>query len=226
MIPNESAATEARLLSLGWREVIVLVGFALATTLLAWLAQPYWDDGWFELFRSTGQPFRQVLGDRPVTSSILSWMEANGQLWPANYLLHFLGWLAVGWATSIVWSLFFPALPRLRLVAGCLSIAPVICHYQMCVIFGGVYLTQVAVVFFGFWVLASAPRSTIAWWKWLLAGLMLFLASLQNEYTVPASIAVGILLLFLSRSRGLLGKSQFIAAGFLPAIALAGYVVF
>ena len=219
-----------RHISLRWREMTVLVLFALASTCFGWLVKPCWDDGWFQLCQSSGQPLQEVFGDRPLYGAYLGWLERHGILWPFHYGVHFFGWFSMGLAALTVWSLMFPSLPQLRLVAGCLSIAPVICQYQLVLVGGTVYLIQVASVFLGLFVLYwSVSTEVRVPWKWLAitgAGVLVFLNTLMTEYTIPTSLAAAVLLWFLLKGKEARRKRRLLAAVFLPAVALAGYFVF
>ena len=222
-------AAEPRL-RLSWPEVGVLFLFALAMTYAAWLARPTWDDGWMDLIHAKDFALRDLLGDRPTYGAFLSWLQDRGILWPAHAAMHFVGWFSQGLAAMIIWSLFFPTLPRLRLVAGCLAIAPVICQYQMVVIGGIIYLIQVAIVYAAFtctyFIFRNGGKTL---WKGLAVlaiALAVFFSTLITEYTVPASVVAGLLLWFLLGHEGRSMPSRLVATGLLPACTLAGYVVY
>lgn len=213
-----------------WAEAGVLFLFVFATTWVAWLVRPSWDDGWIELMHASGRSLQQALGDRPVYGAYLTWLHEHGMLWSVHLGVHLFGWFAQGAAAMAVWSLFFPASPRFRLTAGCLTIAPVICQYQMLIVGGTIYLIQVAAVFLGFVCIYWAVQSRAAlWWKGailLLTGANVFLNTLVSEYTVPAALAAAVLLWFLLGARGRPLRTRVLATAWLPAIALGGYSLY
>lgn len=212
-------------------ESALLAAFAAGLTVAAWQVYPAWDDGWLWLQahgRSAG--LEASMTDRPFLGWLWARLVDAGLLLPLSVGLHWAGWFGLGWATAGLWRRWFPAHPRLAVVAALLAMGTVSLQIQHVLIVGvwGV-LAPTVLVDLALLVLLpvperpapAAPRARLAAAALLAAG-----ATLISEYGLVTAVTVAALLLLVrprGDGRGALARR---GAWVVLAAAFATYILF
>ena len=212
-------------------EFLLLVVLVSALTFAAAWIFPIWDDGRLML---AIQEFGSAaiwtnFGNRPLAALFYSFLLNHNLFVPVAVVLHFVGWLGMGWVTRSFWRLSFPSYANVALLPAILSVAPILCKMQT------VLLTLVTIdlvppllVFAALFILLRQYRQR--WHKLLLGALafaLIVVAVLISEYSVVAA-AVAMVFLAGNAARGTPErKGEFrVTAGLIAACAVVSYGVF
>src|SRR6185437_5274704 len=212
-------------------EFLLLVVLVSALTFAAAWIFPIWDDGRLML---AIQDFGSAaiwtnFGNRPLAALFYSFLLNHNLFVPVAVVLHFVGWLGMGWVTRGLWRLSFPSYANVALLPAILSVAPILCKMQT------VLLTLVTIdlippllVFAALFILVREYRQR--WQKVLLGALafaLIVVAVLISEYSV---VAAGVAMVFLAgnAARGSPERKREyrVTAGLIAACAVVSYLVF
>ncbi|HEY1249985.1 MAG TPA: hypothetical protein VGH97_02265, partial [Thermoanaerobaculia bacterium] len=183
-----------------WVETVFLLLVCSALAAAAAAAFPTLDDAYLNLLLRENGPQGVFLGhqDRPVLAMLLrDASEAFGRhFWTFAFLANVVLWTTLGVQTCILWRLMMPAWSEYAIVAGLLSVAPIVVRIQLVTatvtLFGVLSVVQ---VYGGLLTLVGAlgrsSRGGVA-----LGLLLCALGVLLTEYAVAASCAVAVLLVF------------------------------
>lgn len=216
---------------------MVLLGtFALAWTVVAWLAWPIWDDGWLlftaEKLGPTG--VERALGDRPVVGVLWGAMLRAGTLRQTSALAHLLTWLGMGTVSMAVWRRAYPQLSSFGVIAGILAIAPMFTTTQP-VLVNAVWTTELPALLA--WIalvwlwpeLSGEGHGSLAFGipKLLIGSALLMAGCLLAEYGVASGLAGGVALAGIASRRNGEGKrGPWIRGAMVVALTLIAFVLF
>src|SRR4030095_6422296 len=120
-----------------WRSAASVLALALICvplTIGAIRAFPIWDDAWLWLLlkeKGVGM-IPASIPDRPVMATLWSLLGTSEHaFWSASFVAQALLWPTLGIVSALLWTHLFPNLRRYAMVAGCVTVAPIISKVQM-----------------------------------------------------------------------------------------------
>ncbi|MCH7823667.1 MAG: hypothetical protein IH849_02605 [Acidobacteria bacterium] len=199
----------------------------------AWLAFPYWDDGWlWLLLRESGvQAIAPSYADRPVNAALWRFVAGSaGGIWTASFVAHFLLWPLLGIASALLFRKMYPSQGHLAPLVACVAIAPVFHKVGLATAnIALVALPAVLLVYAALLLLLRfiATQDAVAY-RWFGGALPLVgAASLLNEYGVAAALAcVSLLAVVAAGSSGDERRRAASATAALLCVAGIGYATY
>jgi hypothetical protein len=159
-------------------------------------AFPVWDDGWLWLLineKGTGIiPASEA--DRPVMAALWSLLApSEPALWYASFVAQALLWPIFGIMSALVWTYLFPNLRQYAMMAGCVTVAPIISKVQMVAV--NIPLGQLLCVTLSYGALLLLLRFVMTGGRFgrvaLGLGLLMLSAGiLLMEYALPVVIVM------------------------------------
>jgi hypothetical protein len=165
-------------------------------TIGAMQAFPIWDDGWFWLLleaNGTGA-ITTTWVDRPVMAAVWSLLApSEPAFWRAAVVAQALLWPTLAMISAILWTILFPHLRHYAMVAGCITVAPIISKVQM--VTANIALAHLLSVVPSYGAFLLLLRFVMADGRfgWAALGLslpMLGFGILVTEYALPVVIVM------------------------------------
>lgn len=210
---------------------VLLMGVALAWTVVAWLSWPVWDDGWLELTQEGGPAqIAASMRDRPAVGALWRMLAEAGTLRTVSALAHALAWSGVGGITMFVWTRLFPTWSKVAIVPALVALSPVFASTQI-VLVNPVWTSMLSVVLCWvplLWLWPRSDRTRRTPVLGLVPGVAsIFAGCVLSEYGVAAALSAGATLVVWEMRRDDHGRRGRSLSGWVLVLAaLASFAMF